>query len=88
MIVAAGSRKVFAISAMGAQEQRVSRRCTLAVVATPFHLGLRLLPLFFLKKNRFGRMAFLQICPKTVKCQLMQTARRHLFMLTSLQVKG
>lgn len=51
MIVAAGSRKVFAISAMGAQEQRVSRRCTLAVVATPFHLGLRLLPLFFFKKK-------------------------------------
>lgn len=42
----------------------------------------------FKKKNCFGRMAFLQICPKTVKCQLMQTARRHLFMLTSLQVKG
>lgn len=47
VIVAAGSRKVFAISAMQAQEQRVSRRCTPAGVATPFHLGLRLLPFYF-----------------------------------------
>lgn len=49
--MAAGSTKVFAMCGMQAQEQRVSRRCTPAVVATPFHLGLRLLPFSFFKKK-------------------------------------
>lgn len=49
-IVASGSLKVFVISAIQTQKQQVSGRCTLPVVATPFHLGLRLF-LFFGKNG-------------------------------------
>lgn len=40
VIVVSGSLKVFVISAMQAQQQRVSASCNLSVLVRPFHLGL------------------------------------------------
>lgn len=86
VIVASGSRKVFAICAMLAQEQRVSRHCTLAGVVPPFHLGLRLFP--FLEKIILEKWHFYRLAPKLRRATWCKqhSGTNHAFI--TLQVKG